>query len=300
MSSFGQTFSSPRSSLVVGLPLVLLGSSLARAAEVDITAPEAVVHTAPFNVAPVLARVHAGDKLTGDADAQAGWLRVQLPDSRRGFLQVADARLGLDLPTAAPPAVGSASSPPAPPNAVAGAERGEMRRVGLAIHPEIGFLLPSPSGGAVKANSTPAIASVGLGVGYDIRRRVEVEGTISTTASSTRATKGASGAVDVGTIVRALVRWHQHETGWSPLVSAGPAVITGGNFGTVPLLHVEGGIELRSQVGFYFATAMQLVEPLVTSRPDIDPAQCVTSDCPSRFNPHDPIIGVRMTAGFRF
>lgn len=292
--------SSMRTRGVVLLPLVLLAPSLARAAEVNVTTPEAAVRTAPFGVAPVLARVHAGDRLSGDADVQPGWLRVQLTDGRSGFLPMADAQLTVNSPAAARRAVVSASPPPPPASGVARAEPGERRRLGLAVHPEVGFLLRPPSGGPVKANSTPGIASAGLGVGYDVGRSIEVEGTISTTGASSIATKGASATIDYGTIIRALVHWHARETGWSPLVSAGPAVITGGNFGTVPLLHVEGGIELRSQGGFYFAVALQVVEPLDTSRPEIDPAQCVTSDCPSRFNPHDPIAGVRATVGFRF
>jgi hypothetical protein len=172
--------------------------------------------------------------------------------------------------------------------------------VGLAVHPELGFLLPSPDENSGKPNSTPGIASVGLGVGYDVLPNVEVEATVAITASSSRATKGANGTVDDGTIIRAVVHWHREQPGLGPLLGAGPAMITGGNFGTVPLLHVEGGLEARSRGGGYFAAAFQLVEPLDTSRPDIDPTQCVTSDCPSRFNPHNPIAGMRVALGFWF
>ena len=183
---------------------------------------------------------------------------------------------------------------------VARGESGETRHVGVAVHGEVGFLLPPPNGSAAQPNSTPGIASAGLGVGYDIRPTIEVEAAVSTTGSSSRATKGANGTIDYGTIIRTLLHWHGRQTGFGPLLGAGPAVITGGNFGAVPLLHVEGGVEFRPPAGFYFAAAWQLVEPLMTSRPDIDPAQCVTSDCPSRFNPRDPIYGLRMALGFSF
>ena len=186
------------------------------------------------------------------------------------------------------------------PAGFARADPGETPHVGLAIHPEVGFLLPLPNGGAVRSNSTPGIASAGVGIGYDVRRSVELEATVSMTGSSSRATKDTDGTIDYGTIVRALVHWRQHEVGFSPLLGAGPAVITGGNFGTVPLLHLEAGFEVRSRVGLYLAATMQLVEPLATSAPDIDPSQCVTSDCPSRFNPSDPIYGIRTALGFWF
>src|ERR1022692_888694 len=77
--------------------LSLLGVALAapqsRAADLDLTAPESIVRSAPFEVAPEIARVHAGDKLSCDDQAQGSWRRVQLKDGRRGFIHDADARV---------------------------------------------------------------------------------------------------------------------------------------------------------------------------------------------------------------
>ncbi|HXU65276.1 MAG TPA: hypothetical protein VN962_26435, partial [Polyangia bacterium] len=183
---------------------------------------------------------------------------------------------------------------------VAAAQPGGAEQVGIAVHPEAGFLLPL-AGRTTGANSTPGIASLGLGVGYDVRPRIEVEATVSTTASASIATRDGGGrAVDQGTILRALVHWHARASGLSPLLGAGPALMLGGTFGTVPLLHLEGGVQLRARRGFYVAAAIQLVEPLMTSRTEIDPAQCVTADCPARFNPGDPIVGMRAALGFAF
>jgi hypothetical protein len=76
-------------------------STRASAAELEITAGESTVRTAPFDVAPLLTRLHAGDRLTGEADAQNGWFSVSLPDGRHGFVHAADAR-ALAAPRPAP------------------------------------------------------------------------------------------------------------------------------------------------------------------------------------------------------
>lgn len=105
-----------RNSLLAALSsLVAVSAALAADGTVDIAAPESVVHTAPFDVAPELARVHAGDKLSGEPDAQSGWLRIQLPDSRRGFLHASDARFTagpVQAVTQAPPMPGDAPAAP--------------------------------------------------------------------------------------------------------------------------------------------------------------------------------------------
>jgi hypothetical protein len=74
----------------------------------------------------------------------------------------------------------------------------------------------------------------------------------------------------------------------------------GGDFGTVPLLDVEVGFELRAQSGFYLLAVSQAMEPLVVSRRHPDPSRCISSDCPLRFEPGQPVIGARVAAGFVF
>ena len=79
----------------------------ANAAESLVTAAASPVRTAPFDVAPLLARVHAGDKLVADEQPQGLWRRVQLPDGRWGFMRDADVKVAV---------------PPAPPPAAAGSK----------------------------------------------------------------------------------------------------------------------------------------------------------------------------------
>ena len=45
------------------------------------------MRSAPFDVAPEVARVHAGDVLTVNDQPQGGWRRVRLADGRYGFMR---------------------------------------------------------------------------------------------------------------------------------------------------------------------------------------------------------------------
>lgn len=65
------------------LGVVASAPGTSRAAEAQVTAPEAVVRSAPFDVAPELARVHAGDVLPADDQPAGEWSRVQLRFGKR-------------------------------------------------------------------------------------------------------------------------------------------------------------------------------------------------------------------------
>lgn len=88
---------------------MVLCAPAVRAGEAVVTAPVAVVRTAPFDVAPVLTQVHAGDKLTADDLPLGTWRRVKLPDGRVGVVHDADVKV-----TPGPPAAPSAALPAAP------------------------------------------------------------------------------------------------------------------------------------------------------------------------------------------
>jgi hypothetical protein len=80
-----------------------------RGAEAVVTAGESQVRTAPFAVAPVLARVHAGDRLPADDQAHDGWRRVRLPDGRYGYLGEPDVHVSGIAPPPAPAAMPEAA-----------------------------------------------------------------------------------------------------------------------------------------------------------------------------------------------
>jgi hypothetical protein len=60
----------------------------------SVVAPSAEVRSAPFEVAPVVAVVARGQRLSVEASSRAGWRVVYLPGGRVGYVQ--DARLGDD------------------------------------------------------------------------------------------------------------------------------------------------------------------------------------------------------------
>jgi len=100
----------------VSASTVLLGVGTARAAEVDVVAREVVVRSAPFDVAPEVARVHAGDKLAGNDQPSGAWRFVKLPDGRGGYLHEADVKIVAPPPPAAA-APGAPELPPPPQSA---------------------------------------------------------------------------------------------------------------------------------------------------------------------------------------
>jgi hypothetical protein len=75
---------------------------------------EAAVRSAPFDVAPVIGRLHAGDRIyADDQTVQGAWRRVALPDGRWGFVRDADTEHTDNAP--APPSGASPAPAAAPP-----------------------------------------------------------------------------------------------------------------------------------------------------------------------------------------
>ena len=176
--------------------------------------------------------------------------------------------------------------------------------IGLAVHTEVGLALLTP-GGTGQSERTPAMAAIGIGIGARVARHIEVELTVSDTLPGSRRVMAAGGGFETfegnaGLLWRGLVHYHRAETGGGWHLGAGPTMVTSGSFGTVPLLHVEGGWEWRAASGFHALVAAQLMEPLAVSQPEIDPSRCVTQDCPSRFDPQYPVLGSRAAVGFVF
>jgi hypothetical protein len=88
-----------------------LSPSQSRAEERSVTAPEALIRTAPFNVAPEVTRVRAGDRLAADDQPQGEWRRVRLPDGRYGFIRDADTKAEPVVRPPVPAATAGASAP---------------------------------------------------------------------------------------------------------------------------------------------------------------------------------------------
>lgn len=134
------------------LVFATLPTLVAGAAEREVIADEAPVRSAPFEVAPEIARVRAGDRLPADDQPQGVWRRVQLSDGRYGFLRDADVREPPPVPVAAP-APGAA---PASPNVPAAAD---VAPVAAAGQPPVARLrAPAPVNAPPQAG--PALLSM--------------------------------------------------------------------------------------------------------------------------------------------
>lgn len=149
------------------------------------------------------------------------------------------------------------------------------------------------------------MAEYGIGVSFDVARRFSVETTLSRTLPGSRALAAPGGGTEfvettVGMLWRSLAHYRFRDFPSSLFVGAGPTLVFGGDYGTVPLLHLEGGYEWRTSWGLTLLLAVQAMEPLATSRPQVDPAHCITADCPSRFDPAQPVLGSRAALGFAF
>ena len=89
----------------------------ARAVEIDVTAREVVVRSAPADVAPEVARVHTGDILSGSDQVSGAWRFVNLPDGRGGYVRDADVQSGAAPRATGPPALQAPVQPvPSPPD----------------------------------------------------------------------------------------------------------------------------------------------------------------------------------------
>ena len=105
------------------LSLLILTTLAARAEDRVVTVPQTSVRSAPFDVAPEIARLQNGDRIQTDDQPQGEWRRVALPNGRSGFVRDGDTQhAGGAAPAAATePAASVAGAPPpeaAPPAVV--------------------------------------------------------------------------------------------------------------------------------------------------------------------------------------
>ena len=104
-----------RSFVAVIVIFATLPAIAAHAADREVTADEAIVRSAPFDVAPEIARVRAGDRLPADDQPQGVWRRVQLQEGRFGFMRDADLQEPPPASAAAPASQSDSAQPEATP-----------------------------------------------------------------------------------------------------------------------------------------------------------------------------------------
>jgi len=91
--------------LFVAVAMWVVGTlcpSTVRAENRTVGVSETPVRSAPFDVAPEVARLHAGDRVSADDQSEGPWRRVGLPDGRYGFVWDADTH-HVGGPAIAPP-----------------------------------------------------------------------------------------------------------------------------------------------------------------------------------------------------
>jgi hypothetical protein len=171
------------------------------AAEVDVTAPESVVRRAPFDVAPEVGRVHAGDRLSGNDQASGVWRFVQLPGGAAGYMHDADVKVVLApvVPEAPAPAgvkldAPAAAQPPSPAPVSAAAA--------------------APGSGAASSPQASSLPSTQLGVMFEMMPN----GSIST---SNNVTTDAAFAVAVAPYLDVAPGTSYVSLGFSPQILLG-------------------------------------------------------------------------------
>jgi len=178
----------------------------------------------------------------------------------------------------------------------------EEPRIGIALHPEFGFALPGPGSGSP---GNPGYAAYGVSAGYDLTPRLTIDLGFQRGLSGKRLVMAPAGGVEdfdsnIGYLGRALLHLRVGERALHAVLGGGPALVFAGGYGTVPLIQLEGGLELRARSGFYLLGVLQALAPLASSRVEIAAGRCVTADCPSRFQAGAPLMGSRVAAGYVF
>jgi hypothetical protein len=110
--------------------IAVLTPAVSRAGDGVVKAAEAGVRSAPFDVAPEIARVHGGDRLLADDQAQGVWRRVRLPDGRYGFVRDADVQVTV-APRPTPAPAPAAAPTPGSQNPVAPAPAAPTAKVNV-------------------------------------------------------------------------------------------------------------------------------------------------------------------------
>jgi hypothetical protein len=140
-------------------------------------------------------------------------------------------------------------------------------------------------------------------------RRLAVEATLGPGLPSTmlaRDARGATREVDTGSGLHAAVLLRAHRTltssGRSSLsLAAGPSLVSGDAFGTVPMARVELGFDLRFGRRWIFFYGLGYETSLKTSRTPLAASECVTSaGCPPRYRSGKGQVTSRAGLGLTF
>jgi hypothetical protein len=154
----------------------------------------------------------------------------------------------------------------------------------------------------------PGDAVLAVSLARRLGRHWAVEGTVGPGLPSTmlaRDTGGGMRRVDVGSGLHAAVLLGLSHTlgssGRSALsVAAGPSLVSGDAFGTVPMARAEVAFERLFGRRWIFFYGLGYESALKTSRTPIAPSECIVSDCPDQYRAGKGQVTSRVGIGLTF
>lgn len=164
------------------------------------------------------------------------------------------------------------------------------------------FVINTPS------EPLPGDAVLDVSLARRLGRRLAVEATVGPGLPSTMLARDAGGRtreVDVGSGLHAavLLRVDRKLTSsgrTSLSLAAGPSLVSGSAFGTVPMARAELGFDLRFRRRWVFFYGLGYESALKTSRTPIAASECVVSDCPRQYRSGKGQVTSRVGLGLTF
>jgi hypothetical protein len=165
------------------------------------------------------------------------------------------------------------------------------------------FVINTPS------EPLPGDAVLAVSLARRLGRHLAVEATLGPGLPSTmlaRDARGATREVDVGSGLHAAVLLRvDHKltaSGRSALsLAAGPSLVSGSAFGTVPMARAELGFDLRFRRKWIFFYGLGYESALKTSRTPFAASECVTSTgCPPQYRAGKGQVTSRVGLGVTF
>ena len=154
----------------------------------------------------------------------------------------------------------------------------------------------------------PGDAALTATLARRVAPHLAVEATLGPGLPSTMRARGPSGKerdVDVDSGLHgALLLRVDHRLGASGRsglsLAAGPSLVSGDAFGTVPMARAEAGFDLRFKRRFVFFYGHGYETALKTSRLPIAASDCVVSDCPLQYRSGKGQVTSRVGLGLTF
>jgi hypothetical protein len=154
----------------------------------------------------------------------------------------------------------------------------------------------------------PGDAVLAVSLARRLGRHLAVEGTVGPGLPSTMAARTAGGGtrdVDVGSgLHAALLLRVDHRLGSSGRsglsLAAGPSLVSGDAFGTVPMARAEVAFDLRFHRRWIFFYGLGYESALQTSRSPIAASDCIVPGCPPQYRAGTGQVTSRVGLGLTF